>query len=94
VRHNLIAQQGRIHFLLGNLCFPRSDIDGCLREHGMALEMARRAGAGELEAMALGGLGDAEYVRGRMVSAHDRFRQSSRPASGTGSVVSRWHTAR
>jgi tetratricopeptide (TPR) repeat protein len=24
--------------------------------------------------MALGGLGDAEYVRGRMISAHDRFR--------------------
>lgn len=23
--------------------------------------------------MALGGLGDAEYVRGRMISAHDRF---------------------
>jgi class 3 adenylate cyclase/tetratricopeptide (TPR) repeat protein len=75
VRHSLIAQQARIHFLRGNLCFPRSDIDGCLREHGMALAMARRAGAGELEAMALGGLGDAEYVRGRMVSAHDRFRQ-------------------
>src|SRR5256885_2284705 len=26
-------------------------------------------------AMALGGLGDAEYVRGRMISAHDRFRR-------------------
>jgi tetratricopeptide (TPR) repeat protein len=25
--------------------------------------------------MALGGLGDAEYVRGRMISAHDRFRR-------------------
>jgi tetratricopeptide (TPR) repeat protein len=25
--------------------------------------------------MALGGLGDAEYVRGRMISAHDRFRE-------------------
>jgi len=29
----------------------------------------------ELEAMALGGLGDAEYVRGRMISAYDRFRE-------------------
>jgi tetratricopeptide (TPR) repeat protein len=29
----------------------------------------------ELEAMALGGLGDAEYVRGRMISAYDRFRR-------------------
>jgi tetratricopeptide (TPR) repeat protein len=75
VRHHLIAEQARIHFLRGNLCFPRGDIDGCLREHGIALELARRAGATELEAMALGGLGDAEYVRGRMISAHDRFRR-------------------
>lgn len=74
VRHHLTAERARIHFLRGNLCFPRGDIDGCLREHGIALELARRAGATELEAMALGGLGDAEYVRGRMISAHDRFR--------------------
>jgi class 3 adenylate cyclase/tetratricopeptide (TPR) repeat protein len=75
VRCNLVAEQARIHFLRGNLCFPRGDLEGCLREHGIALELARRAGTPELEAMALGGLGDAEYVRGRMISAHDRFRQ-------------------
>jgi tetratricopeptide (TPR) repeat protein len=73
-RHHLTTEQARIHFLRGNLCFPRGDIDGCLREHGIALELAQRGGATELEAMALGGLGDAEYVRGRMISAHDRFR--------------------
>jgi class 3 adenylate cyclase/tetratricopeptide (TPR) repeat protein len=72
-RYHLLAEQARIHFLRGNLCFPRGDLDGCLREHGIALELARRAGAAELEAMALGGLGDAEYVRGRMISAHERF---------------------
>ena len=70
---HLVAEQARIHFLRGNLCFPRGDLEGCLREHGLALELARSAGAAELEAMALGGLGDAEYVRGRMSSAHDRF---------------------
>jgi class 3 adenylate cyclase/tetratricopeptide (TPR) repeat protein len=75
VRHHLLAEQARTHFLRGNLCFPRGDIEGCLQEQGLALELARRAGAAELEAMALGGLGDAEYVRGRMISAHDRFRQ-------------------
>jgi class 3 adenylate cyclase/tetratricopeptide (TPR) repeat protein len=75
IKHDLVAEQARIHFLRGNLCFPRSDIDGCLREHGIALELAGRAGMAELEAMALGGLGDAEYVRGRMISAHDRFRR-------------------
>jgi tetratricopeptide (TPR) repeat protein len=74
-RHQLTSEQARIHFLRGNLCFPRGDIEGCLREHGIALELAGRAGAAELEAMALGGLGDAEYIRGRMISAHDRFRQ-------------------
>jgi len=75
VRYGLLAEQARIHFLRGNLCFPRGDIEGCLQEHGIALELARRAGAAELEAMALGGLGDAEYVRGRMISAYDRFRK-------------------
>jgi class 3 adenylate cyclase/tetratricopeptide (TPR) repeat protein len=74
-RHQLLAELARIHFLRGNLCFPRGDLEGCLREHGIALELSRRAGATELEAMALGGLGDAEYVRGRMISAHERFRQ-------------------
>ena len=75
LRDQLLAEQARIHFLRGNLCFPRGDLDGCLREHGIALELARRADAAELEAMALGGLGDAEYVRGRMISAHERFRE-------------------
>src|SRR5215469_7010037 len=73
VPQHLVPEQARIHFLRGNLCFPRGDIEGCLREHGIALELARFAGVAELEAMALGGLGDAEYVRGRMISAHDRF---------------------
>jgi len=75
VRLDLIAEQARIHFLRGNLCFPRGDLEGCLREHGLARELAGRAGAAELEATALGGLGDAEYVRGRMVSGHERFRR-------------------
>lgn len=75
VPHHLLPEQARIHFLRGNLCFPRGDLEGCLREHGIGLELAKCAGATELEAMALGGLGDAEYVRGRMISAYDRFRQ-------------------
>jgi class 3 adenylate cyclase/tetratricopeptide (TPR) repeat protein len=69
----LVVEAARIHGLRGNLCFPRGDIDGCLREHGLALDLARRAQAYELEAAALGGLGDAEYVRGRMISAHARL---------------------
>ena len=69
----LLAEQARIHFLRGNLFVPRGQIDQCLREHGRSLELARQAGSPELEAAALGGLGDAEYVRGRMISAHAYF---------------------
>jgi tetratricopeptide (TPR) repeat protein len=74
VSHGLKAEEARVHFLRGNLCFPRGDIEGCLREHGRSLELAHEAGVPELEAEALGGLGDAEYMRGRMISASERFR--------------------
>jgi tetratricopeptide (TPR) repeat protein len=74
VSQELVVEQARIHFLRGNLYFPLGDIDRCLKEHGTSLELARQAGDAELEAAALGGLGDAEYVRARMISAHERLR--------------------
>ena len=64
----------QVHFLRGNLLFPRGDLEGCLQEHSMSLQWAREARSAELEAAALGGLGDAEYLSGRMLSAHERFR--------------------
>jgi class 3 adenylate cyclase/tetratricopeptide (TPR) repeat protein len=69
----LLREQARIHFLRGNLCFPRGDIDGCVREHERSLTLAREAHDYEQEAAALGGLGDGEYMRGRMISAHRAF---------------------
>jgi class 3 adenylate cyclase/tetratricopeptide (TPR) repeat protein len=69
-QHGLVEMRARIHFLRGNLHFPRGNIAGCLAEHGQSLQLAREIGSPELEAQALGGLGDAEYVRGRMISAH------------------------
>ena len=75
VRDHLTAEEARLRFLRGNLLFPRGDIDGCFREHTRSLELARTAGDGEQEAAALGGLGDAEYVRGRMISAERRLRE-------------------
>ncbi|SAL13872.1 adenylate/guanylate cyclase [Caballeronia peredens] len=69
----LAGEEARIHFLRGNLCFPRGDIDGCVREHSRSLALAQEAHDPEQEAAALGGLGDAEYMRGRMISAHDAF---------------------
>ncbi len=72
-RLNLNEQLARIHFLRGNLHFPRSEIEACLVEHQKSLEFAQAAGSAELEAAALGGLGDAEYVRGHMLSAGRYF---------------------
>jgi class 3 adenylate cyclase/tetratricopeptide (TPR) repeat protein len=73
-RLDLTAELARLHFLRGNLYFPRSQIERCLAEHQRSLEFARAAGSAELEAQALGGLGDAEYVRGRMLTAGRHFR--------------------
>jgi tetratricopeptide (TPR) repeat protein len=71
---DLTRELARLHFLRGNLYFPRGKIERCLREHQHSLELARMAGSAELEAQALGGLGDAEYVRGRMLTAGKHFR--------------------
>jgi tetratricopeptide (TPR) repeat protein len=71
--NNLLVEQSRIHFLRGNLMFPRGDLDGCLREHQLGLSFAQRAARPDLEAASLGGLGDAEYLRGRMNSARERL---------------------
>jgi tetratricopeptide (TPR) repeat protein len=71
--HGLTTELARIHHLRGNLCFPLGRLDECLREHELALNLAQKADAPEFEARALGGLGDAEYARGRMVSAHRYF---------------------
>ena len=68
-----VPERARIHFLRGNLLFPRGDIAGVLHEHQQSLELARACGSPELEAAALGGLGDADYLRGRMRSAHASF---------------------
>ena len=72
----LSAELARIHFLRGNLHFPRGQIEACLAEHQKSLEFAQRAGSAELEAAALGGMGDAEYVRGHMLTARRYFERS------------------
>jgi len=72
-RLSLLGEAARAHFLHGNLLFPRGDLEGCLREHRLSFDLARQAGSAELEAAALGGLGDAEYARGRMLSAREHF---------------------
>jgi class 3 adenylate cyclase/tetratricopeptide (TPR) repeat protein len=73
VEQGLITDQARIHYLRGNLFFPRGDINGCVHEHELSRELAQQAGSAELEAAALGGLGDAEYAHGRMATANRHF---------------------
>jgi tetratricopeptide (TPR) repeat protein len=71
--HGLTEQLARIHLLRGNLLFPQGDLAGCERANARALEFARHAGSIESEASALGGLGDAAFLRGQMLTAHQRF---------------------
>jgi tetratricopeptide (TPR) repeat protein len=72
---NLVAELSRIHFLRGNVLFPRGELDRCLREHQEGLRLARSANRPDLEAASLGGIGDAEYMRGRMASARARLEE-------------------
>lgn len=71
--HGLTLERSRIHHLRGNLYFPLGDINACMNEHRLALQYGREAESVEQEARALGGLGDAEYARGRMLSAYGYF---------------------
>ena len=67
------AELASIHHLRGNILFPLGRVDECVAEHTAALAYAHQTESRELEANALGGLGDAEYMRGRMISAHRAF---------------------
>jgi len=66
-----IIEQARLHFLRGNLLFPRGETKRCLEAHEKSLALARRSGRADLEAAALGGIGDAQYLAGRMKSAYE-----------------------
>ena len=60
-----------------------------------AWSLARRLGSAELEAQALGGLGDAEYARGRMLTAYRHFTRLRRALPrATASAASRSPTGR
>ena len=69
----LQLERSRLHHLRGNLYFGLGRVQACLQEHELALQNALDASAKDAEANALGGLGDAYYIRGRMRSAHEQF---------------------
>lgn len=72
-KDQLLHELSRSHFLRGNLLFPQGRHAECLAEHQKALDFARKAGSVEAEIRAWGGLGDAYYGSGRMLSAYDAF---------------------
>lgn len=72
-RHDRVADLSLVHFYRGNIYFPMGNIDGCLKEHEQARTVARAAGSPEMEARALGGIGDAYYMRGQMTAAYEHF---------------------
>ena len=71
--HNRHAALARVHYLRGNIYFPLGNLDGCLAEHETSYRIARDAGLAEEEARALGGIGDAHYMRGRYRKANAHF---------------------
>ena len=62
-----------IFWLKGNLHFPMGNIDKCLNAHEQALKYGRETESSEAQARAFGGLADAHYLDGRMLSAGDAF---------------------
>ncbi len=62
-----------IHYYRGSIYFPLGNIEGCLAEHELARQNARKANSPENEARALSGLADANFLRGRLISANAHF---------------------
>jgi tetratricopeptide (TPR) repeat protein len=69
----LPEERARICSMRGNLYFPLGRIKDCRNQHQRALEFAKRAASMEAEARAIGGLGDAYYQEGRMLTAFAHF---------------------
>jgi tetratricopeptide (TPR) repeat protein len=70
--HRLL-EQSRIHHLRGNIYYPLGKAESCFLEHKAALRFAKKAASTEWEARALGGLGDAYFLAGRITQAHSQF---------------------
>lgn len=83
-RLTLTAEHSRVHHMRGNLFFAAGNGAACRTEHEAALYQAQQAADRECEAQALSGLGDAEYARGRMLTAVEYFRRCVALCEGVG----------
>jgi DNA-binding SARP family transcriptional activator len=70
-----LQTRARIYTLRGNLCFPLGRFDACQQAHEQAHRFGMQAQSPLEIARALGGLGDASYQRGRIVTARAQFEQ-------------------
>ncbi|MGI9316137.1 MAG: adenylate/guanylate cyclase domain-containing protein [bacterium] len=88
-RHELTLELARIYRMWAGLYFFRGEIEACLETSLESLKYAREAGSPEDESRALSALGDAEYNRGRFLSAYNYFDQCLDLASkhGFGRVI-------
>ena len=77
---NSTSDLAHVYYLRGNYCFPLGRIDDCLSSHERAIDYAREAGAVRTEVGALSGLGDANFLRGRMLTAHGYYDQAVKRA--------------
>jgi len=72
-RLGLLVERSRIRHMRGNLYFAQGKVGECDNEHQAALAYAQQAADLECEAHALGGLADAQYAQGRMLTALKYF---------------------
>ena len=68
-----LIERSRIHHLRGNIYYPLGKAENCFVEHKTAWRFAKKAESTEWEARALGGLGDAYFLAGRVKQAHRQF---------------------
>jgi tetratricopeptide (TPR) repeat protein len=73
--NDMHRELSQVHYYRGSIYFPLGNLEGCLEQHGLALEYARRACSAEEETLALSGLGDANYMRGHMIKAFGYYDQ-------------------
>jgi tetratricopeptide (TPR) repeat protein len=69
---------------LGNVLFPQGLTEECLRAHQTSLRHAERAACTLRQARAEGGLGDAYYQQGAMITAYHHFDRCVRIGEGNG----------
>ncbi|MFK5984255.1 MAG: adenylate/guanylate cyclase domain-containing protein [Pseudomonadota bacterium] len=74
INHSLTPEQAKLHHLRGNLYFSLGQVDNVVNCHEQSLKYARISKLTELECNALGGMGDAYYMKGMMKTANQYFK--------------------